>query len=102
MKYPNPKCRHLDELSQTFNALANSNRLSIVSHLNARDMNVGELAEAVGLTHSALSQHLAKLKEAGLVQTRKERQMRYYGLTSALTATMLGNSLVQELVLLAL
>lgn len=81
MKHSNPKSSHLDGLSKTLNVLANSNRLSIVSHLQYRDMNVGDLAKAVGLSQSALSQHLIKLKAAGLLQAKRDKQMQIYSLT---------------------
>jgi ArsR family transcriptional regulator len=41
-------------------------------------MSVGDLTEQVGLSQSALSQHLAKLREEGLVATRKEAQNVFY------------------------
>ena len=93
MKHPNPKSSHLDDLSQTFNALANPNRLSIVSHLKRGEMTVNALAIAVGLSQSALSQHLIKLRDTGIVEVRKHRQMRYYALTAAAVAI----SFIQEL-----
>jgi DNA-binding transcriptional ArsR family regulator len=43
---------------------------------------VGELAEIVGLSSSALSQHLAKLKSFGLVDSNKRGQMVYYHIAS--------------------
>lgn len=96
---PNPK---LSDLSQKLSILGNCNRLAIVSHLNNREMGVTELAEAVGLSQSALSQHLQKMKEAGLVENRKQRQMRYYALTTSLTASAMGHCLLQELLMLGL
>ncbi|TCQ74720.1 ArsR family transcriptional regulator [Ochrobactrum sp. BH3] len=100
MKNQNPDNNHLNKLSQTLSALANPIRLSIVEHLQKRDMCVGALAEVLGLSQSALSHHLKKLKKAGLVKMRKDRQMHYYALTTTLTTSFLGNSLVQELLLL--
>lgn len=61
--------------------LANDKRLLILCELmTAREMSVGPLAEAVGLSQSALSQHLAKLRTEGLVDTRRESQTIYYRL----------------------
>lgn len=45
-------------------------------------MSVGALAEAVGLGQSALSQHLARLRDLGIVATRRESQTIYYRLAS--------------------
>jgi DNA-binding transcriptional ArsR family regulator len=62
--------------------LGNGKRLIIVGHLLGREMSVGTLAEIVGLSQSALSQHLAKLRLQGLVETRRDRQMIYYSCKS--------------------
>jgi len=58
--------------------LANKNRLMIVCTLLEGELSVGELNAKVPLSQSALSQHLANLREAGLVSTRKEAQTVYY------------------------
>jgi DNA-binding transcriptional ArsR family regulator len=42
------------------------------------ESSVGELANHVGLAHSATSQHLAKMRAEGLVATRREAQTIYY------------------------
>ena len=62
--------------------LANANRLMVLCHLVAGEKTVGELAEAVGLSQSALSQHLAKLREAGLVSSDKRGLSVYYRICS--------------------
>jgi DNA-binding transcriptional ArsR family regulator len=59
--------------------LANENRLLILCRLAAsREMSVGKLVDAVGLSQSALSQHLAKMRDEGLVATRRQAQTVYY------------------------
>jgi DNA-binding transcriptional ArsR family regulator len=59
--------------------LANENRLLILCRLViAGEMSVGDLADAVELSQSALSQHLAKMREDGLVATRREAQTVFY------------------------
>ena len=59
--------------------LANERRLRILCRLSAeREMSVGALAQAVGLGQSALSQHLAKMREEGLVATRRDAQTVFY------------------------
>ena len=52
-------------------------------------MSVGELAERVGLSQSALSQHLAKLRAEGLVATRKQAQTVYYRIDQSKVLTLL-------------
>ncbi|WP_025819625.1 ArsR/SmtB family transcription factor [Shewanella marina] len=64
-------------------ALANERRLFILCYLlNEGEMCVGEMNKKLGLSQSALSQHLAWLRKDGLVATRKEAQTVYYSLKS--------------------
>lgn len=59
--------------------LANENRLLILCRLAlAKEMSVNDLAAAVGLSQSALSQHLAKMRDEGLLATRREAQTVFY------------------------
>jgi ArsR family transcriptional regulator, virulence genes transcriptional regulator len=71
------------EAARLLTALANEHRLAILCQLVEGERSVGALVEAVGLTQSALSQHLAKLRAAGIVATRRDAQTIYYRLTSA-------------------
>lgn len=66
----------------TLKLMANPHRLAILCHLGECEMSVGEIAEVVGLSQSALSQHLAKLRENSVVYTRREGQTIYYSLKS--------------------
>ena len=61
-------------------SLANENRLAILCVLAEGETSVGQLNEHIPLSQSALSQHLAVLREQGLVQTRRESQSIYYRL----------------------
>jgi len=62
-------------------AMANESRLLILCHLAASgELSVGQLADRVDVGQSALSQHLARLREEGLVSTRKQAQTVYYSL----------------------
>lgn len=63
-------------------ALANERRLFILCHLLDKELSVGEMNEHLGLSQSALSQHLALLRNDGFVRTRKEAQTVYYSLKS--------------------
>ncbi|GIU45812.1 transcriptional regulator [Shewanella sairae] len=64
-------------------ALANERRLFILCYLlNEGEMCVGEMNKKLGLSQSALSQHLAWLRKDNLVETRKEAQTVYYSLKS--------------------
>jgi DNA-binding transcriptional ArsR family regulator len=77
---PNDLQRHAQAAAQLLKALANENRLMILCTLIDGELSVGELNEKVPLSQSALSQHLASLREAGLVSTRKEAQTVFYRL----------------------
>lgn len=71
--------RKAGEAAQLLKLLANENRLLILCQLAAaREMPVGDIADAVGLSQSALSQHLAKMREDGLLATRRDGQTIYY------------------------
>ena len=69
------------EAAQLLKLLANEYRLLILCRLaQTREMSVSELVNAVGVSQSALSQHLAKMREEGLVGTRRDAQTVYYRL----------------------
>ena len=60
-------------------SMANECRLLVLCHLAVEgELSVTQLQERVGLSQSALSQHLAKLRDEGLVATRKESQTVFY------------------------
>jgi ArsR family transcriptional regulator len=86
---------HAAEAAAMMKQLANSKRLLILCQLLTAEKPVGELAEAVGLSQSALSQHLAKMREAGLVECEKRGQMVYYRM-----ASMQANALLSTLYLI--
>ncbi|GIL02414.1 MAG: transcriptional regulator [Alphaproteobacteria bacterium] len=63
-------------------AMANRRRLVVLCRLVDGEKSVNALAESVGLSQSALSQHLARLREKGLVATRRDAQTIYYRIAS--------------------
>jgi ArsR family transcriptional regulator, virulence genes transcriptional regulator len=67
------------EVADILRALANERRLMILCKLvEWGEANVTSLCDAVGLSQSALSQHLAKMREEGIVATRRESQTIWY------------------------
>lgn len=67
------------EAASLMRTLANESRLLMLCHLmESGELSVGELVDRIGLSQSALSQHLAKLREEGLVATRKDAQTVFY------------------------
>jgi DNA-binding transcriptional ArsR family regulator len=70
-------------------ALANEHRLMILCKLAEGELSVGDLVAAIGISQSALSQHLAKLRADRVVTTRRDAQTIYYRLASADAARVL-------------
>jgi DNA-binding transcriptional ArsR family regulator len=67
------------EAAALMKALSNEHRLLVLCHLvSERELSVGALVERVGLSQSALSQHLGRLREQGLVAFRREAQTLHY------------------------
>lgn len=71
---------HADEAARLLRALANDKRLMLLCLLVDGEQSVGELNTRLDLSQSALSQHLAVLREDGLVTTRREAQTIFYAL----------------------
>ncbi|MFZ5746175.1 MAG: ArsR/SmtB family transcription factor [Pseudomonadota bacterium] len=66
------------EAARLLRALGNERRLMILCQLSDGERSVGEIQPLVGLSQSALSQHLAVLREEGVVATRREAQTIWY------------------------
>ena len=73
---------HADTASNLLKSLANEKRLMILCSLAHGELSVGSLNKRINLSQSALSQHLAKLRDEGMVSTRRESQTIYYSLAS--------------------
>lgn len=70
-------------LAETFGALADSNRAKIIYSLVGQELCVCDIASVVGISDSAVSQHLRILRTLRLVKQRKEGRMMYYSLKDA-------------------
>jgi ArsR family transcriptional regulator, lead/cadmium/zinc/bismuth-responsive transcriptional repressor len=72
----------LDELAARLSVAGNGTRLRIMFLLaELKEVCVCDIADILGVTMSAVSQHLAKFKAYGLVKTRRDAQTLYYSLT---------------------
>lgn len=78
-----------EEAEALLKALANSHRLMILCELKDGERSVTALEAVVPLTQSALSQHLARLREGGFVATRREAQTIYYSLADPRVARLI-------------
>ena len=78
------------EAADFLKSMANDRRLIVLCELVEGERTVSELEAVAGLSQSALSQHLAKLREAGLVKTRRQSQTIHYSLANAGAKRLIG------------
>ncbi|MGE0115475.1 MAG: ArsR/SmtB family transcription factor [Steroidobacteraceae bacterium] len=81
---------HAGEAADFLKALANDQRLAILCTLLEGPQSVGQINERVQLSQSALSQHLAVLRERDLVNTEKQAQTVYYSVPEGKTRRILN------------
>jgi DNA-binding transcriptional ArsR family regulator len=70
--------------------LASEQRLKLLCRLGKGEASAGELADYAGLAQSAASQHLAKLRDVGVVATRRDAQTIYYRLADESVLRVIG------------
>jgi len=75
--------------SNLLKSMANESRLMILCQLAESEKSVSELKDNIGLSQSALSQHLAILRRDRLVDTRRAAQSIYYSLSSESAAAVM-------------
>jgi DNA-binding transcriptional ArsR family regulator len=82
MNNPNPipllselTAAHVAEL---FRAFSDTSRVKILSALTVQEMNVGALAQVVGISESAVSHHMRGLRQMGIVEARRDGKEVYY------------------------
>lgn len=68
------------QMAELFRTLSDSSRVRIISALTTGEMSVGQLAELVDISHSAVSHHMRHLRQMQLVRSRKEGRYVYYNL----------------------
>lgn len=85
-----------EEFVTFFKAMADANRLKIVGLLAREPMSVEQLAEALGLSSSTTSHHLAKLAEVGLVSARPKSYYNIYQFESDALEKMAQRLLSKE------
>jgi DNA-binding transcriptional ArsR family regulator len=82
--------RNAHKASDLLGAMANTSRLMILCRLADGEKSVSELQPMIGLSQSALSQHLAVLRSRKLVRTRRDGQSIYYSLASGQAASIIN------------
>jgi ArsR family transcriptional regulator, arsenate/arsenite/antimonite-responsive transcriptional repressor len=95
-----PVIDETDAVVETLKFLGDGNRLRILRILSQRESCVCELIEQIGLTQPLVSYHLKRLREAGLVRTRRKAQWVYYSIEPhtwrSLIAPLLHHYLVTD------
>jgi len=87
---------HLVELAvEVFAMFADATRLRIVLALRGGELPVNDIAQAVGKSPSAVSQHLAKLRMARLVSTRQDGTRVFYRLTNEHVRELVTDAIYQ-------
>lgn len=82
--------RHAEDAAQFLKLMANPHRLMVLCHLLDAELSVSQINEHVPLSQSALSQHLAVLRNSGMVATRRDQQTIYYRLANDGVEAIIG------------
>jgi len=82
--------KNASHVAALLKAIANPARLVILCELINGERSVGALERAVGLSQSAISQHLAVLRRGDVVASRRDGQTVFYSLASADVVTLMG------------
>lgn len=80
-----------EEAAALLRALSHPGRLQVLCELASGECRAGDLVAAAGLSQSALSQHLARLRTEGLVETRREGNAVFYRLRDPHVAAILAS-----------
>ena len=78
-----------DAASQLLGAMSNPSRLTIMCLLAQREHSVTELEQLIDISQSALSQHLAILRRHKLVDSRRDKRLTYYAISSHRAAAII-------------
>lgn len=73
-------CERATEVANLLRLVANEQRLLILCRLREGEASVGEMVDLCGLSQSSVSQHLARFRESGVVQTRRHGTTIYYSI----------------------
>ena len=65
-------------VAELFRSFSDTSRVRILSALSSQELNVGALAQIVGISESAVSHHMRGLRQMGLVKSRRDGKEVYY------------------------
>ncbi len=81
---------HIEQASRALKAMAHPLRLKILCVLGDQEVSVQDIVDCVGTSQSNISQHLAILREKGVLRTRKDANRVYYRIGDERTLTLIG------------
>ena len=84
------KNEKINDLAELFKIFGDSTRLRILMQLEAGELCVGDLAEALEMTQSAISHQLRILKQNKLVKARRDGKSIFYSLADDHVKTIIG------------
>jgi len=84
------KEEHIEQASRALKAMSHPLRLKILCMLGDQEASVQDIVECVGTSQSNISQHLAILREKGVLRTRKDANRVFYRVSDERTLTLIG------------
>lgn len=84
------KDEHIEQASRAMKAMSHPLRLKILCVLGDHELSVQEIVESVGTSQSNISQHLAILRDKGVLRTRKDANRVYYRVSDTRTLQLIG------------
>jgi DNA-binding transcriptional ArsR family regulator len=81
---------HIEQASRAMKAMSHPLRLKILCVLGDKEVSVQEIVDQVGTSQSNISQHLAILRDKGVLRTRKDANRVYYRVGDTRTLKLLG------------
>lgn len=82
--------KDIDRASRSLKAMAHPLRLKILCVLGDREISVQDIVDSVGTSQSNISQHLAILREKGILSARKEANKVFYRVSDPRTLRLIG------------
>lgn len=86
----NDMMENAEEACEFIKAISTPTRLMLLCHLIEGERTVSDLADCVGAKQSLTSHHLNRLKQAGLVQTRRDEKFIYYSIKNPIAEKVVG------------
>jgi len=81
---------HIEQAAHAMKAMSHTLRLKILCVLGDQEISVQDIVDAVGTSQSNISQHLAILRDKGVLRTRKEANRVYYRIGDPRTLKLIG------------